>query len=165
MGGFYLLKSFIGSIGTIMRGSGLEDLIRIIYPGEGTVKHVMKGSAFYRSLRAHFLISKALADVSKEDNLTKDVLDRLAERERTTALWVLYLEMVAIVISFIRAERTSDFPLHLSAVRSMLPFFCSAGHHQYLKGARMTIQLYDSWNEKHPDLVISFLTAGKSSLD
>ena len=110
------------------------------------------------------LISKALADVSKEDNLTKDVLDRLAERGRTPALWVVYLEMVAIAMSFIREERTSDFPLHLSAVRSVLPFFCSTGHHQYLKRARMTIMLYDSWNEKHPNLVESFLTVGNHTV-
>ena len=65
-----------------------------------------------------------------------------------------------IVFAFIRAERTSNFELHLQAARSMLPYFVSAGHHQYAKVTRLYLQLFDTWKELYPDLVKKFFDEG-----
>ena len=46
-----------------MRDSGLEEIIKLIYPVEATVQHILKGSNYYMALRVRFLIVKALADV------------------------------------------------------------------------------------------------------
>ena len=59
LGGFHLLMSFLGSIGKLMEGSGLTELLEIIY-GSNTVKHIMTGKAYARALRAHFLTQSAL---------------------------------------------------------------------------------------------------------
>ena len=52
LGGFHMLMSFLGSIGNLMAGSGLEDVFSLVY-AEDTVIHMMSGKAFSRSLRAH----------------------------------------------------------------------------------------------------------------
>lgn len=63
LGGFHLLKSFLGAIGNIMAGSGLEDCLEIIY-AKNTVRHMISGDAFARSIRGHFLVWGEGAHVS-----------------------------------------------------------------------------------------------------
>ena len=59
LGGFHTLMSFVGSIGTLMKGSGFTECLQIIY-GENTVIHIESGKAISRSLRGHFLLQSAL---------------------------------------------------------------------------------------------------------
>jgi len=51
--------SFLGSLGTLMAGSGLTDIMECCY-GPNTIKHIMSGKAVARAVRAHFLIDSAL---------------------------------------------------------------------------------------------------------
>ncbi|KYN23238.1 hypothetical protein ALC57_04348 [Trachymyrmex cornetzi] len=60
LGGFHLLMSFMGSIGYIMDGSGIKDILSLIY-AENSVKHILSGHAFARAVRAHVQIHAALA--------------------------------------------------------------------------------------------------------
>ena len=46
LGGFHLLKSYLGSIGNIMQDSGLLEVIQLIYPGSTTASHIMDGGCF-----------------------------------------------------------------------------------------------------------------------
>ena len=62
LGGFHLLMSFMGSMGNIMAGSGLEELWESVY-AKGSVVHMMSGHAYSRALRAHFLTQAALGEV------------------------------------------------------------------------------------------------------
>ena len=59
LGGFHLLMRFIGSIGPLMKSSGLEDAIEQIY-AKNTVPHIISGKAISRAIRAHFLVESAL---------------------------------------------------------------------------------------------------------
>ena len=59
LGGFHTIMSFLGSIGKMMAGTGLSDLLETIY-GENAVKHMMTGKAVSRALRGHFLIESVL---------------------------------------------------------------------------------------------------------
>lgn len=59
LGGFHLLMSFLGSVGFIMAGSGLEQLWEQVY-AKASVHHLVSGHAYSRSLRAHFLTERAL---------------------------------------------------------------------------------------------------------
>jgi len=62
LGGFHVLMSFLGSIGTVMSGSGLQELMGLVY-GADTVQHMLAGKAVSRALRAHLLIQSALVTV------------------------------------------------------------------------------------------------------
>lgn len=55
----------------------------------------------------------------------------------TMAFWLHYLQMVQVLLHFIRATRENDWFLHLSAVRSMLPWFFSADRVNYARYGSM----------------------------
>lgn len=59
LGGFHTLMSFLGSIGNVMRGSGLEDVFQLLC-GENTIEHILMGKACARAIRGHFLVQAAL---------------------------------------------------------------------------------------------------------
>ena len=59
LGGFHTLMSFLGSIGAVMGGSGLDKLLEFTYVSN-SVTHITSGKAVARSLRAHFLVESAL---------------------------------------------------------------------------------------------------------
>ena len=59
LGEFHLMMSFAGSIGSLMKGSGLMEALQNVY-AENTVEHILSGKAIARALRGHFLIESAL---------------------------------------------------------------------------------------------------------
>lgn len=65
LGGFHLLTSFMGDIGYIMDGSGLQDLFSGAYSCGviASTKKMLTGHAYSRALRAHILVHLALAKI------------------------------------------------------------------------------------------------------
>lgn len=61
LGGFHTMMSFVGSIGQMMKGSGLEEALETVY-GPNAVNHMMSGKAISRALRGHFLVEAALVN-------------------------------------------------------------------------------------------------------
>ena len=49
------------------------------------------------------------------------------KEKRTASLWLQYMEMIDILKTFIKAERTGNWKLHLRSVKKMLPFLAAAG--------------------------------------
>ncbi|CAC5415899.1 unnamed protein product [Mytilus coruscus] len=62
LGGFHLEMSFLGSIGNIMSGSGLADLMETVY-APNAVSYMLTGKAVARAVRGHFLIYNALTSL------------------------------------------------------------------------------------------------------
>ena len=60
-------------------------------------------------------------------NEVKEMYDKFVnERSKVNALfafWSKYIEMVQLLLLQIRATRTTDWSLHLSSLRSMIPWF------------------------------------------
>ena len=61
LGGFHTMMSFMGSIGSMMKGSGLEEALQRAY-GLNAVTHMISGKAVSRALRGHFLVEAALVN-------------------------------------------------------------------------------------------------------
>ena len=59
LGGSPLMMSFMGSIGSLMKGSGLSEALSTSY-GVNAIEHMMSGKAVSRGLRGHFLAASAL---------------------------------------------------------------------------------------------------------
>jgi hypothetical protein len=59
LGGFHTMMSFLGSLGTLMAGSGLQEAMEVCY-GPNAVIHMMSGKAVSRSIRAHFMVDSVL---------------------------------------------------------------------------------------------------------
>ena len=51
--------SFLGSIGHLMAGSGLQDLLEVVFAGNA-VLHILTGKAISRAVRGHMLVDAAL---------------------------------------------------------------------------------------------------------
>ena len=61
-----------------------------------------------------------------------------------------------ILKRFLKAERTSNWLLHLSVVHEMLPYLAAAGHNSYTKPAYLYLQLVNQLEETHPEVFKSF---------
>ena len=53
------MMSFLGSLGSLMNGTGLSKLLTTVY-GESSVTHILSGKAIYRAFRAHLLVHTVL---------------------------------------------------------------------------------------------------------
>ena len=58
--------SFLGSIGRLMAGSGLQELLEVVY-ADNTVSHMMTGKAVSRAVRGHMLVDAALNTILVAD--------------------------------------------------------------------------------------------------
>ena len=59
LGGFHTEMSFLGSIGSLMAGTGLKEVMSQVY-AEGSVHHMLSGKAVARAVRAHLLVDSFL---------------------------------------------------------------------------------------------------------
>ena len=66
LGGFHTLMSFLGSIGTLMKRSGLGDLFAEVY-AENRVTHMISGKAIARATRAHILAESSLMSLLMQE--------------------------------------------------------------------------------------------------
>ena len=66
--------------------------------------------------------------------------------------------MVDILRSFIRAERTANWELHLKALTRMLPYLAASGHNLNVKCARLYLQSMTDLRTDHPDVYRDFLS-------
>ena len=77
LGGFHLLKSYLGSLGNIMDDSGLLELIQLIYPGSTTANNILNGGCFDKAIRAHLLIDAAICQYVMKHVFTNEELDQM----------------------------------------------------------------------------------------
>ncbi|KAL6438744.1 hypothetical protein ACFW04_004618 [Cataglyphis niger] len=106
--------SYLGSIGYIMAGSGLNDVLSIIFVPK-FVDKILWGHAYSRAVRAHTLVQVGLSQIilkeitfdekKKKFELYLENLHEKSFEDPTTQLWMQYFEMITIAKEFIRAER------------------------------------------------------------
>ena len=72
------------------------------------------------------------------------------EKDPTASLRIQYLDMIRILLNFIRAERLGNWYLHLEAVSEMLPYLASSGHSLYAKSASIYISSMANLPNDHP---------------
>ena len=77
LGGFHLLKSYLGSLGKIMEDSGPLELIQLIYPGSTRADHILSGGCFDKAIRAHLLIDPAICQHVMKNAFTDEELDKM----------------------------------------------------------------------------------------
>lgn len=233
LGGFHTQMSLLGAIGSIMAGSGLEEVLECVY-ANNTVGHMLSGKAIARAIRGHILVSGALnamltsqvfgvaipgtQQVSETDHESNQcgsmdpistpgtrpsdgndqtqespdilaaagelyddlmtgkisvetlqdsaIIDAIAQQlsvgkeamqdKRTAKLWLQYLEMVEILLTFIKSERTGNWQLSLEMCHRMLPFLAAAGHNNYAKSLHLYLQNMQKLQETHPEVYKHF---------
>ena len=71
LGGLHIEMSFLGSIGRVMAGSGLQELLEVIY-AENAVQHIFSGKAVSRAIQAHFIVDSVLNSMLMSTSLTDE---------------------------------------------------------------------------------------------
>ena len=84
----------------------------------------------YDDLMAGILSLETLQDSHIVEEIAQQLVQgKDAMRDKRTAkLWLQYLEMVEILLSFIKSDMTGNSQLHLKMGQAMLPFLAAAGH-------------------------------------
>lgn len=62
-------------------------------------------------------------DFDKIMNSYSAFVETESEKNPTFSFWSTYIDMVQLLLLYIKATRTSDWDLHLQTVRLMLPWF------------------------------------------
>ena len=78
-----MMVSYLGSIGNLMIGSGIEDLFIEVY-AQNTVSHIMSGKAVPRALHAHFLTEAVLVSLLLEQVFDEDTIESQHFNEHVT---------------------------------------------------------------------------------
>ena len=208
MGGFHFSLNFMGSVGMLMKGSGVEDiLVQTGICHLGTANKIMSGKDYYLILLAHSLLYSAIMEFyweAFEDWLLPQHLDThavsdlnsclselvqtiregkpittacehaqqalenispiLDELKRspscntpTAKVWIMYMNMIQILQSYIYAERVGNCRLHLQENRNMLPYLVSAGHHKYVSCLPHCLSEKDKLQQTVPEVHKQFM--------
>ena len=84
LGGFHTEMSFLGSIGHLMAGSGLQELFELIYAPNAVV-HMLAGKALARAVRAHLTIESALNALLLSDAMKINLFSTSEVEEESTS--------------------------------------------------------------------------------
>ncbi len=156
LGGMHFLMSYVGAVGVLMAGSGLEKVMKAAFGG---VTKMLTGKNFPQNTRAlrivvEQLLHEILCKVNTMDELMQQLKAR-ASRSKTTKHWVENLiRPVFLMLMFVRAEREGEWALHLWAVNEMIPYFFAAGHVHY---ARYGLLYLRSMQKLHEEVLKRFL--------
>ena len=96
------MMRFLGSIGTLMAGSGLSEALEVCY-GLNAVVHMMTGKAVSRAVQAHFMVDAALGrlllrcllasvedgDIKRDGMLTTEQVNSLRTMFGVNECWIL----------------------------------------------------------------------------
>ena len=155
LGGMHMLMSFVGCVGTLMADTGLKEVMESAFGG---VTKLLSGKNFPQNVRALRLVVEELLRSISEQSESYEMLSILEERERvsrTAKLWVSCLaQSVLIMMLFIRAEREAEWPLHLLAVKLIMPYFFATGHLNY---ARYGLHYLSSMERLPDDILVQFM--------
>ncbi|KAJ8868939.1 hypothetical protein PR048_030480 [Dryococelus australis] len=105
LGSFHTLMNLVGAIGTLMKGSVLQEIHAVL--------HMMSGKAISRAIRGHMLVDAALSTL-----LVADVFPCNEDGS---------------CHKLIKDASTFSWKLHLEAIQECLVIVAAAGHHNYLK--------------------------------
>ena len=139
LGGMHLLMSYVGSIGSLMAGSGLKEILEKAFSG---VPKMLTGKNFPQCVRAlRMVVEEILRQILKDGTINSytdliHALEDKSEKSNTTKLWVdTLIKPIFLCLRYIRAEREGDWYLHIDTVELMLPLFYAAGHVNYARDA------------------------------
>ena len=156
LGGLQFLMSYVGAVGVLTAGSGLEEVMKAAF---GDVTKMLTGKNFPQNTRAHRIVHTVfnveLAPlVNTVDELMQELKAR-ASRSNAAKLWVENLILpIFLMLMYIRSEREGELALHLWAVNEMMPYFFAAGHVRY---ARYGLLYLRSMQKLHGEVLERFL--------
>ena len=78
-------------------------------------------------------------------------------QSRTAQHWLLYMNMMNILLKFLKTERTGQWELHLQSMHGMLPYIAESDHNMYAKSVCIYLQNMAQHQEQHPHVYANIL--------
>ena len=127
-GAMHITMSFLGFIGTLMKGSSLDTLVGSAFGG---LTGIMSGKV--RAMRGFRMVSAALLEnfLQANENNFDDILAHIedARKHPSGRHWVNNLLMPThLAHQFLRAEKEGNWLFQQLCIERMLLYFFSAGH-------------------------------------
>lgn len=106
----HALMSFLGTIGSNMKGTCIEDLVGVVYKG---VTSIFNGKAWPKAMRtSRMVVAALLLDFLQTGEKTHEDIAGYLEKARTHPtgkLWVdNFIQPTMLAHQFLRAEREGD---------------------------------------------------------
>ena len=157
LGEFHIAMSFLPTIGKRFQDAGLEDvMIESGILAQGSVNGVMSGHRYNRSVRCHKIVAEAMHRL-KDLQLQYEIhVERCNQNNDNYSFWSSYLEMVQLLLMFLRATREGNWQLHLSTVRDMLPWYFAYGRVNYSRYLPVYLQEMSTLQQTHPNVYEKF---------
>lgn len=138
LGKMHMIMSSVGAVGTLMAGSGLEDLLKLAFAG---VPKLLSSKKFPQNIKAMRILTEELLrpmlfsqDLQSMKELSECMESKAKQSNTYRMIWIeCFLKPVFTMMQFVRAEREGDWPLHLAAVEKMLPYFFASSHVNYAR--------------------------------
>ena len=135
LGGMHMIMNVVGAVGKLMQETGLYEILGSAF---GSVKKMMHGKQYPQNVRALRMVVEVLLAKHIKDMQTPEELDgflqSVSNQSPTSKLWVDNLiQPVILMMMFTRAERESDWYLHLYTTNKMIDYFHAAGHVNYAR--------------------------------
>ena len=137
LGGFHWKMNVIGCIGYLMDGSGLDTWMKSVFC---SVDKMLTGKLHPQNFRAlrlcvEVLLEDTISECFSEDELF-EVLESRSSMSKTTKLFTeCLIKPVLLLMKDHRADRESEFLLHLKVWEMIEALFFSCGHHNYARSS------------------------------
>ena len=134
-GAMHIITSFLGCIGTLMKGSGMDVLVGAAF---GSMNEIITGVAWVRAMRAFRMeLAALLQNCIRTGAKTCEKMSAYMEEARkhpTGRYWVdNFLKPTVLTHQFIRAEREGNWLIQQLCFERMLPYLYSAGQFHYAR--------------------------------
>ncbi|KAK3097968.1 hypothetical protein FSP39_014885 [Pinctada imbricata] len=117
-------------------------------------RNLTKVSSLYDDLLNGNITTDHVCNDVDVKSLLQEYLNGISnlQMSKTSQLWLQYLEMVELLRTFIKAERTGNWDMHLQTIRLMLPYFAATGHNLYAKSIYMYLASMEGLKHSHPEV-------------
>ena len=141
LGGMHLLINFIGSVGKLMKNTGLKKFFNLVlevwkkcFLGNFPPKPKSSPANCWGTHSWH---TQKCSDYEDLD----EILQSLSVQSLTLKICInLLIRPLLLCLLYVRAEKEGNFILHLYCVQEMLPYFFAAVHHYYARWAWYYLQ-------------------------
>ena len=76
-------------------------------------------------------------------------------QSRTAQHWLLYMDMMDILLKFLKAERTGQWELHFESMYDMLPYLAASDHNMHAKSVYIFLRNMAQLQQHHPRVYVN----------
>lgn len=104
------------------------------------------------------LVNSATFEAVKEEY--NSFISEKSQESPTFKFWISYIEMVDVLLQFVRATREANWELHLSSLRRMIPWFFAYDRPNYARYAPIYLMEMMNLRTTHPDIYEDMANGG-----